>query len=347
MNAIDLPALRTTHPVAHLAALGLHRTVARRLGIAARLAWSETATPHAVLITELDRDTLVDRLAEEWHRQAAERAVCILRVDEKPAPFPPRQSLALPSERKGDQGMNDPAKMLPREYAAWAGAALDSGDPEAVAWLRAVATDAAIDRNRNPNIASQSGLYLLSRAQTLAQQFDAVWSWAEDNSAAQGVKDALTSWRRVEMNGGMNWDIDANENSAESPTGDSRTRLVPGAIWLAMMSLPYFAVAAVNGRARTRAVHEIKVRRRARARPFLVLPAWRPPLDVPGVEALLDHPALRLQQAGDTDRIAVTGKPEELATLGVIEIRSVPVVERRVANQIERYLGKSTALLTT
>jgi hypothetical protein len=337
VTPIPLPALRPTHPLGYLAALGLHRALARELEITALLSWSAESTPCAVLETSIGRDELLASLAGLWRRQAELRAVKMLALDGHRVAFPPRVPLAPASARRGERGMNDPAKMLPEEeYAAYGRAARAAGDSEAVAWVRAVATDLALDNERAPAIAPLSDLYLLSRQQTLAQQFEALWAWSERHEVVTALEQAIASWRRVELEGGMNWDIDANQNAAETPRGSPRMMIVPGATWLAMMALPYFPVRRTRGRPATRGFQTVQAGRRQWRRVF-VLPAWRPSLDVAAIEALLDHPLLAL----DTEARTLQASRATLASLGVSVVHTVEVVARRVANQMEYYLGKS------
>ncbi|HXF97375.1 MAG TPA: hypothetical protein VNJ46_02050 [Gaiellaceae bacterium] len=332
MRAIELRALRPTHPLGYLAALGLHRTLVRELGFDARLAWTDAGTPHAVVEAPLSREELVSSLASVWQRQATQGAVKLLAVHGQVRAFPPHAPLAPASERAGERGMNDPAKMLPSEYASYAEAARASGDPEARAWIRAVASDVVLERERRPPIATLTQFYLLSRGQRLAQQFEALWTWSGQNDVRVALHQAVSGWRRVEIGGGMNWDIDANQNAAETPRGKARTLIVPGATWLAMMALPYFPVRRSNGRAATRGFQLV------RGRPVLVLPTWRTRLDLAAIEALLDHPALELEPAG----VQLRRSQQELDQLGITSVHKVDVVARRMANQTECYLGKCT-----
>jgi len=342
VRIIELPALRATHPLAYLAALGLHRALVRELRIDAQLAWTPSATPSAVVHTVVHRDDMLSSLARLWGQQAEQRAVKVLADD---LVLPPRAPLAVTADREGERGMNDPAKMLPeQEYAVYARAATSAGDHEAAAWLRAVATDLVVDRTRRPPIAPLTQFYLLSRQQTLAQQFDALWAWAEKNDVRAALDEALTSWRRIELGGrlgepsgaAMNWDIDANKNAAETPTGESSMAVVPGATWLAMMSLPYFPVRRSSAKAATRAFQTLRGPRR-RPQTVLVLPTWRPRLDVPAIETLLDHPLLEL--ADDPQQLRASWS--HLDALGVSMVHTVEIVGRRVANQTEHYLGKA------
>lgn len=342
MRPIPLPALRPTHPLGYLAALGLHRIVARELKIPALLSWSEHSTPYAELKTSISRSEVLEGLSSLWHRQAAARAVKLFAVNGRRVGFPPRVPLAPANARKveGGRGMNDPAKLLEEEYAAYGRAAQATGDSEAVAWVRAVATDLCLDTERTPAIAPLSDLYLLSRGQTLAQQFEALWAWGERHNVAAALDEAIASWRRVELEGGMNWDIDANQNAAETPRGSPRTRIVPGATWLAMMALPYFPVRRSHGGPATRGFERFRSGRRPQRRVF-VMPAWRPSLDVAAIEALLDHPLL----TRDPKTGMLQASPKELASLGVSVVHTVEVVARRMAKQTEYYLGKSVLAL--
>ncbi len=337
MNQISLMALRPTHPVGWLAALGLHRTTTGAVDNAARLSWTNNATPSAMLHTALTRTELLDGLATVWDQQVEDRAVLTLQVAGQRHAFPPDSPMAPAAARRvtGGKGMNDPAKMLEWEFASRAGAAMDSDVPDSVAWLRSLATDIVLESNRPPSTTSLTSLYLLSRQQTVFRVLQSLWR-EENASRREWLEAGITAWRRVLPTPAMNWDIGGSKNAAEMPTGSAWSGVDPGSTWLAMMALPYFPVGATRGRSTTRSVQQAG---KGRWAPMLVMPCWRPALDRSAVETLLDHPALEVSHDH-----RLRSSRGVLGALGVIDVYGSEVVSRSVGGQREYYLGESKPL---
>lgn len=120
------------------------------------------------------------------------------------------------------------------------------------------------------------------------------------------LREALFGWRRVRGFTGESLDIRAFQSAAESASGESSPAGVPGATWLALAALPLFRMTGDGAGAHAVGWH------RVRRRPRFVWPLWWPPLDVDGIEVLLDHPTMcpRFRQDGEIPR-----------PLGVFEVR--------------------------
>ncbi len=344
MNEIHLAALRPSHPLAYLAALGGHRLIKLHADQSAKLAWAGAGTPAALLLTTLTKDHVLDALEEEWNAQAARGAPYLTECDGAKLCLPPKTHLMVEKKYKRDQngdikkskrgepqlldGLADPSKLLPEEFALLAVALTDH---QRQAWLRAIGTDVKIDEDTSLATVTRSRFYLLSRQQTLAQQFDSVLSPLKVDQREfprrQSLKEAIDGWRRYEMTGGMNWDIGANQNAAETPIGDARMAVVPGAVWLALNALPLFPVSVKRGKACTRGWQETDDGL------AFVMPVWRPPLDTAAIEVMLDHPLLGDIFSKKNDKLESV-----LTALGITAVYFTRVVERRVANQTERYL---------
>lgn len=339
MSTHELTALRPTHPVAWLAALGCLRTVVQVADASARLSWTDQPTPSARLHSTLTREALLEALAGEWQQQATQRAPLVLDHDGDALGLPPAERLE--TLQTPDPGRNDPAKITIGEYPKWAQMARsqesEKRGTEAVAWLRSIGTDLREGDERHPPIITMTRFYLLSRQQTLSQQFQSMYPDDSDFPYRAHIETAFHAWARVPFGLGMNWDLDGNQNAAESPDGSAHQVVVPGAIWLAMMALPLFPVGGSAIAPTTRSW--VEPRRGRRGRPHLVLATWEPALDVAAVEVLLDHPWLAVDVSGDAPRLVV-GR-ERLGQLGVTSVYACPQVGREVGGQREYFLGKA------
>lgn len=328
---LELPVLRASHPLSYLAALGTLQLLTDGADPTATLSWAPEDAPTARIHTTLDYDQLVDALAETWRHQAKTGSVGSVTINNTPQPLPPRARI---DQTHTGPGLNDPAKLIAdTEYPLY----LANASPTARRWIHALGTDIVLDADR-PTIA-MSHLYLLSRQQRLDQQLDALLNLAD--RADELVHQAFTRWRREPIKSGMNWDIAANRNGAQSPTGNPDTNIVPGATWLAIMALPLFPVTANNGQVTTRGWQRIN------RTPHFLMPCWHPPLDTPAIETILDHPAIRLTTHPNRDRsnnndIHLTTAPWQLEALGIHKVYTCDVVTRHVGGQTERYLGDAT-----
>jgi hypothetical protein len=102
------------------------------------------------------------------------------------------------------------------------------------------------------------------------------------------IREALTAWRRVEGFTGEYFDHGVLRSSADDVLGRrGRESGVPGATWLATMALPMLRLTTRHGAATATLWH-----RPAGRRDLMIWPLWRQPLDLYGVQALIEHPAL-------------------------------------------------------
>ena len=90
MNQIPLRALRPSHALAYLAALGLQRIVESRADPATRLSWAHTGITHALLHTTLDREQVLSALEAEWDVQADRGTSCLMNHNGQRIKLPPK-----------------------------------------------------------------------------------------------------------------------------------------------------------------------------------------------------------------------------------------------------------------
>lgn len=269
---IELPALDGRVPLGYLAALGVLRLLSDDTDPGVWLSWAPTTvTARLHTAAAHDPDDVATMLRSILDREPGRR------VPGMPFDFPPSQ--AAP----------DPLRCSPERLAQLVAEWELETDPAVVSeWVRALVTDLASDRGRvdiTP-LAAPSG----------KQSFGTMFS--KTTQAARGrassLDEALLSWRRVDGYTGEYLDHQALFDAADSPTGESSERGVPGATWLALMALPLLPVIGdVAGRRRGtgwQATTDGTIMR---------WPLWQQPLDVHAVRCLIDNPALRLNRDGD------------------------------------------------
>lgn len=310
MTDIELPALRPTHPLGWMAALGL---LTRLPGT--RLSWrSEPGlTPGAILHGQSSLDEVVDSLDAAWSEEARRGSLTINST------WPPEGHLGQA------EGPYDPTKILADQYEH----RVEELDNEGHRWLRGVVTDLVLAertlRGAVELTVERTELYLLSKRQTLPQQLATLWE-LDEGQRRKELRRAVSGWVRVPSATGMNWDLGGNTTGAEDPLGDPTTRVPRGATWLAVGALPLLPVVEAKGRARTRGWSGIP---RSRA---LRMPAWSSALDVSAVECLASHPEV----------VRPDVRPRMLRGLGVTGLWESRRLVRRPAGTPEYFLEPAT-----
>jgi hypothetical protein len=126
-------------------------------------------------------------------------------------------------------------------------------------------------------------LYAPSGQMTVFQLFRDALSEVTKRSAC--LDEAFTGWRRFKGTG-ANLDSRALVDGAQASGGQADNQAVPGATWLALQSLPWFAQ---TGDGRTA---EATGWARGRGGSALRWPIWTALLDVPAIQVVLSHPEL-------------------------------------------------------
>lgn len=310
MTGIELPALRPTHPLGWMAALGL---LTRLPGT--RLSWrSESGlTPSAILHGQSSLDKMVDALDAAWAAESRRRSLTVNST------WPPEGHVGQA------EGPYDPTKIIANQYQYRAEELGDEGHP----WLRGVVTDLVLAERTVRGAAEltveRTELYLLSKRQTFPQQLATLWKLDEEERRIE-LRRAVSGWVRADSETGMNWDLGGNTTGAEDPLGDPTTRVPRGATWLAVGALPLLPVVGARGRARTRGWSGIS---RSRA---LRMPAWSPALDASAVQCLASHP----------DVVRPDVRPGMLRGLGVTGLWESRRLVRRPAGTPEYFLEPAT-----
>lgn len=311
MTAVELPALRSNDPLGFLAALGTVELCSTVLAMDVRLSWDGLGGQAVLDAPFADVFDLADRLASvafEWqglgHLMPPADALFV----------PPPRSTAERRERKlasggTDASPLDPMRMLPqdakRRFAAEQEREL-AGFSHGARWLAGLVNQVALEPNGDR--CELTPLYARTGQQNLHQ----LYRDYREKIAARPllVRAALTSWERIGGDSGANLDSRALRDGAAMGTGKPDNAAVPGATWLALMSVPFFGHVGDNGR--PEAVGWRTVRRGGRPRE-LVWPVWRMPLDRAAIDVLLAHPEVtRVTSISPDDDV-----PGRLRVLGV------------------------------
>jgi hypothetical protein len=145
-----------------------------------------------------------------------------------------------------------------------------------------------------------------SGKQSMHTMLEKPLGFVRDNPAC--LAEALTSWRRYPGVTGEYLDHQVLFDAADSGTGKSEERGVPGATWLALMSYPMLRTTADGSEPVTTGWHRV-----GRRTPVFVYPLWTAPLDCHAITALLEHPLLQENARGKT--------PPEANAFSVFEVR--------------------------
>ncbi|MDN3360101.1 hypothetical protein [Actinomadura sp. DC4] len=272
---VELPALDGRDPLGFLATLGLHAVLTVERGAEVRLSFSDT-TGCALLYSDLDSTrAIADALAAVVARAGDETA--IVGVDDR---FPLRK-LDPATARATGASESDPMRVPREEYPALVARVAEMGE-NAVRWLRVLITDLGVDR---------SGRAALTPYCAPAGKQDCRTFFFKPLQAVRQhpefLREALEGWRRVDYFTGEYLDHRVIRDAGHHPRGESVTAGVPGATWLATQALPLLRLTGDGTYAAATLWH------RYDRRSVMIWPLWTQPLDLDGVQAFLEHPALR------------------------------------------------------
>jgi hypothetical protein len=290
MTTIVCPALRNDDTLGFLAAVGLLELSTTALGLHAHLGWDGVG---GAAILHADIDDLEDLISQLHH--LAEN----LHADDRvtPAPWadliPPRQTragrdaAALETRPPVDTMRMTPGAVADH-YRRCAEEEAD-GDHNSGRWLAALVSQLATDDKAarlNP---------LLPRANQMTTHQQYRLFIAAVASSPDFLREALTEWRRYPRPGdppatrntgtGAYLDTRALHDATTTGHGQPQNTSVPGATWLALMSLPLFPHAG-EGPGGTVGWTTGK------AGPTFRWPVWTRPLDLWAVTALIALPQI-------------------------------------------------------
>lgn len=274
MNVIELPALDGRLPLGFLAACGVLRLLdaASPPGAPApRLSWDDHSGA-ALLHADTDLDGVVATL----HRVAASVADGAL-LPGGPEGFPGASS---PEEWPRGDPMRMPTSEFRPVLDGWR---RDWGSSFLDAWVPAMVTDLSADEYQ---CAELSPFAAPSGQQKFATMFAKPLELVRKDPDL--LRQALVGWQRIDGVTGEYLDHHVLRSAADSTEGKSVERGVPGATWLALMSLPWFPVWS-DGQQPLAGGWQARRRRR----PLLVWPLWSPALDAVAAPGLATHPLLR------------------------------------------------------
>ncbi len=274
-STVELPALDGRDPLGFLAALGLHAVLTVERGMDIRLSFSDT-TGCALLHSDLG-STRAIAAAVAAHVARAGDETAIVGVDDR---FPLRKPSPATARATGASNA-DPMRVPREEYPDLVARVAEMGEI-AVRWLRVLITDLAIDREGRAALTP----YCAPAGQQACRTFffkplQAVRQHPEF------LREALDGWRRVDDFTGEYLDHRVIRDAGHHPSGKSVNAGVPGATWLATQALPLLRLTGDGTYATATLWH------RQDRRSVMIWPLWTQPLDLDGVQAFLEHPALR------------------------------------------------------
>ena len=289
-----LPALDGRDHLGFLAALGVLRLLTEHTDADVRLSFDET-TATAILHGPY-------RTCEE----VAEQLTTIVKTTMDSGSVIPGVPAEFPDRKSGTKG-SDPMRVLRDEYPKLVAKARAHGE-EAVRWLSCLLTDLAHDERGRVALTPYSAP---SGQQTVRSFFATPIELV--GKTPTYLLDALTRWQRVPGVTGEYLDHRVKYDAADHPRGATGgERGVPGATWLAIMVLPLLRLSGDGTTACATLWRSLPGRRQR----IMVWPLWRQPLDLAGIVALIEHPAL-IPRVED-GRVAVSRRAS--TALGVIAV---------------------------
>lgn len=268
-HTIGLPALDGRDPLGFLAALGTLRILTDHAHLDAELSFNDTtatATLHSPLATI---DDVVGQLVEIIESIPSSGVI-------------PGVTTAFPLAKTGTQ--KDPMRS-PRPQFRTAAASITDNDPHRSRWLTALVTDLATDNDGRVALTPYTAP---AGQQSLRSLFTKPLEHIRIDPDLR-IREALTSWRRIDGYTGESLDHRAIRTAADHPTGESVPAGVPGATWLAIMALPLLRLTGTGTNPQATCWHRLP----GTNRPLMTWPLWRQPLDPHAITALLEHPDLR------------------------------------------------------
>lgn len=323
MTSVDLPALRSDDPLGFLAALGVIETLVSVRGLEARLGWRGVGGGAHLVVDLADADAVANALvgvAVELHGRGhvvpADGSLIVRRFS--PAERKARKAQGI--DEKNDPMRGGPAVI--RDRLLGVQALERNGDEQTARWAAALLNMLAVDRD---GMALLTPLYAPVGQQVLSQLLAHYLGWA----IMEGVlREALVAWRRRD-DGGANLDHRTLRDGAWSSRGAAENVTIPGATWLALMSIPLFRQVG-DGRF-GESVGWQRDRRAVRPR-RLVWPIWTEPRSLAAIEVLLSHPdvvsaarAPAEHRQGGKSRARSVSSLEALGVTAVCSARRVPL----------------------
>ncbi len=291
MSDVKFPALRGDSPLPILAAIGTICLIHNHVDEEAGLFW-DPADLCPILRSPLSS---ADHVAEQL----------IEIVDGMPEDvIVPGAPSKFPRGREGTSGPDPMIKASDKsDLRAWNepvwGEISASQRSVALRWLAGLVTDLTKDAKGNwPT--TQFAAH--RRQQTLESMLRLSLQSVKENPAY--LREALMGWRRVVGVTGEWLDHRAIQLAADTGSGKSQPRGVPGATWLAVMSYELWHTTLRGNRTHTSCWHWGG---KGQSDPEVLLPLWRSPLGPSAIKALIEHPALdtpKLEQ-GTLDLLGV------------------------------------------
>jgi hypothetical protein len=263
VHTVEIPALDGRLPLGFLASLGL-LVLLDDLAIETRLSFSPVTAAAVIHSPLLTLDDVAQVLADY-----------VATTDKNTAITGVQPGFPL----GGKTG--DPMKKTREQYRALAAATVQT-DPRAAAWLPHLATDLAVD---NQGRGAVTPITAQDRNEGLAEFFKGPLTKIRDEPGR--IREALSSWRRVPGTKALMLDYQALWFAADDQAGKrQQERGVPGATWLATMSLRLLRLTGNGHTAQATLWHQM------RGRNVMLWPLWRQPLGTQAVQALIEHPAI-------------------------------------------------------
>lgn len=284
---VELPALDGRNPLGFLAALGLTRVVNTVADIPARLAFSQQSGC-AVLESRLASPEEISQVLAQVVADIPPAAI----IPQMSPGFPPVASIG-----------KDPLRPVRSEYPALI-TALSALDPETVrTWLPCLVTDLATDKQGRADLTPLTAPSGQQKIRTFFKKpFQAV------STSPSHLHEALTSWRRTEGFTGEYLDHRVLRSAADDSEGRTGQESgVPGATWLATMSLPLLRHTGDGTWPKSVLWY------RSDRGQVMRWPLWHNSLDLHAIKCLLDHPELQA---------ALRSSTTDLTPLGVFAICS-------------------------
>jgi hypothetical protein len=266
MTSLALRALDGRTPLGFLAALGTLRLIAEHTAHTPRLAWSPRDCTAVLHDGPPDMDVLVADLTAVMRSISANAVLPGLAED-----FPPPG--AAP----------DKLRLTRRAFRDYATQAVSVDGPAVERWLGLLVTDLALDNEQRVAITPYAAPSGKQSMRTMLEK-----PLGDLRKQPVLLREAFTGWRRYSGVTGEYLDHRVLYDTADTPDGKpGGQRGVPGATWLALMSYPLFTSTAPTGQALSTCWQD-----RGKAGRRMVYPLWSHPLNIPAVQALLDHPVL-------------------------------------------------------